>query len=69
MSAAEHDLLERITANPGIFGGKPIIRGMRISVELVLSLLASGATPTRSSRTTPTSSGRTSRPAWSTPAR
>jgi len=43
MSAAEHDRLERITANPGIFGGKPIIRGMRISVELVLSLLANGA--------------------------
>jgi len=37
-------LLERITANPDIFGGKPIIRGMRISVELVLSLLAQGET-------------------------
>ena len=35
-------LLERITANPQIFGGKPIIRGMRISVELILSLLAQG---------------------------
>lgn len=35
-------LLERITANPGIFGGKPIVRGMRISVELILSLLAQG---------------------------
>ena len=34
------DLLKRIPANPAIFGGKPIIRGMRISVELVLSLLA-----------------------------
>jgi len=39
---SEEDLLQRITANPGIFGGKPIIRGMRISVELVLSLLAQG---------------------------
>jgi len=37
----EH-LLERITSNAEIFGGKPIIRGMRISVELVLSLLAQG---------------------------
>ena len=36
------ELLSRITANPEIFGGKPIIRGMRISVELVLSLLAQG---------------------------
>jgi uncharacterized protein (DUF433 family) len=35
-------LLRRITANPAIFGGKPIIRGMRISVELVLNLLAQG---------------------------
>jgi uncharacterized protein (DUF433 family) len=34
--------LERITADPAIFGGKPIIRGMRISVESVLSLLAQG---------------------------
>jgi uncharacterized protein (DUF433 family) len=34
--------LNRITADPAIFGGKPIIRGMRISVELVLSLLAQG---------------------------
>lgn len=39
------DLLRRITVNPGIFGGKPIIRGMRISVELILSLLAQGETP------------------------
>ncbi len=29
----EETLLKRITANPEIFGGKPIIRGMRISVE------------------------------------
>ncbi len=39
---AEQELLKRITADPKIFGGKPIIRGMRISVELVLSLLAQG---------------------------
>jgi uncharacterized protein (DUF433 family) len=38
----QHELLERITANREIFGGKPIIRGMRISVELILSLLAQG---------------------------
>ncbi len=34
--------LDRITANPAIFGGKPIVRDMRISVELILSLLAQG---------------------------
>ena len=38
------DLLARITVDPEIFGGKPIIRGMRISVELILSLLAQGET-------------------------
>jgi uncharacterized protein (DUF433 family) len=38
----EEHLLHRITANPTIFGGKPIIRGMRIPVELILSLLAQG---------------------------
>ena len=42
---AESKILERITANPQIFGGKPIVRGMRISVELILSLLAAGETP------------------------
>ena len=36
------DLLQRVTYDPAIFGGKPIIRGLRISVELVLSLLAQG---------------------------
>ena len=40
----EQQLLGRITSNPEIFGGKPIVRGMRISVELVLSLLAQGET-------------------------
>ena len=38
----DEKLMSRITANPKIFGGKPIIRGMRISVELILSLLAQG---------------------------
>ncbi len=35
--------MSRITVNPKILGGKPIIKGTRISVELVLNLLASGA--------------------------
>ena len=38
------DFLRRISANPGVLGGKPVIRGTRISVEFVLELLASGAT-------------------------
>ena len=39
------ELLQRITSRPDVFGGKPIIRDLRVSVELVLSLLAQGVTP------------------------
>lgn len=35
-------LLDRITVNPAIFGGKPIIRGHRLAVEHVLGMLAAG---------------------------
>jgi uncharacterized protein (DUF433 family) len=38
----ETDLLSRITVNPRIFGGKPIIRGRRLAVEHVLGMLAAG---------------------------
>jgi len=38
----EKDLLERITVNIDIFGGKPIIRGHRLAVEHVLGMLAAG---------------------------
>lgn len=38
----EDELLERITIDPLIFGGKPIIRGMRIAVEHLLGMLAAG---------------------------
>lgn len=33
------DLLRRITVNPAVFQGKPTVRGMRIKVETILSLL------------------------------
>jgi uncharacterized protein (DUF433 family) len=36
-------MLDRITSDPAILGGKPIIRGTRISVELILEWIASGA--------------------------
>ena len=39
------ELLSRITARPDVFGGKPIVRDMRISVELILSLLSQGVAP------------------------
>ncbi len=35
---------DRIETNPATLGGKPVIRGTRISVELVLRKLADGAT-------------------------
>ena len=40
---ANQELLKRITTRPDVFDGKPIIRDMRISVELILSLLSQGA--------------------------
>jgi uncharacterized protein (DUF433 family) len=40
----EQNLLKRITVNPKIFSGKPLIRGRRLSVEHVLSMLAAGDT-------------------------
>ena len=41
----EDEVLKRITVHPAIFGGKPIIRGLRIAVEHVLGMLAAGDTP------------------------
>lgn len=38
----EKQLLDRITVDPRIFGGKPIIRGRRLAVEHVLSMLSAG---------------------------
>jgi len=40
----EQTLLTRITLNPSIFNGKPIIRGRRLAVEQVLGMLAAGDT-------------------------
>jgi uncharacterized protein (DUF433 family) len=36
------NLLERITHDPQVMGGKPCIRGMRVTVGMILGLLASG---------------------------
>ncbi len=41
---SEHSWREWIVSDPQILGGKPSIRGTRISVQFVLELLASGAT-------------------------
>lgn len=38
-------MLDRITFDRDVLAGKPVIRGLRISVEMLLELLARGATP------------------------
>jgi len=41
----QQNLLARITVDPRIFGGKPVVRGRRLAVEHVLGMLAAGDTP------------------------
>ncbi len=36
--------LNRITRNPEVMGGKPCIRGMRVTVGTIVGLIASGHT-------------------------
>ena len=40
----EDELLNRITVRSEVFGGKPIVRDMRIAVEHILGMLAAGDT-------------------------
>ncbi len=40
----DQQLLERITMNPKVMVGKPVIKGTRLTVEYILNLLAHGAT-------------------------
>lgn len=42
----DDQLLERITINPKIMVGKPVIKDTRLTVEYILNLLAHGATQT-----------------------
>lgn len=41
---SDRELLERITLDPKVMTGKPVIRGTRLTVEYILNLLAHGAT-------------------------
>ena len=47
VGSQEEELLRRITVDPKIFGGKPIIRGRRLAVEHILGMLAAGDVPER----------------------
>ena len=40
----DEQLMERITLDPRVMVGKPVIRGTRLTVEYILNLLAHGAT-------------------------
>lgn len=40
----DQQLLERITLNPKVMAGKPVIKGTRLTVEYIINLLAHGAT-------------------------
>lgn len=40
----DQQLLKRISLNPKVMVGKPVIRGTRLTVEYILNLLAHGAT-------------------------
>jgi uncharacterized protein (DUF433 family) len=40
----DQQLLDRITLNPKVMVGKPVIRGTRLTVEYILNLLAHGGT-------------------------
>jgi uncharacterized protein (DUF433 family) len=41
---SDYELLDRITVNPQIMLGKPVIKGTRLTVEYILNLLAHGST-------------------------
>ena len=62
----EDQLLQRITVDPKIFGGKPIIRGHRLAVEHVLGMLAAGDRPETILEVIPGSNQKISRLASST---
>ena len=64
---ADNELLSRITVRADVFGGKPIIRDMRIAVEHILAMLAAGDTLETILQEYPVLVNlRTSWPAWTT---
>ena len=45
MDIRQQELLKRITLIPGLMGGKPTIRGLRMPVSDILEMLSNGMTP------------------------
>ena len=45
MAAMVHEMTERITHDAAVMGGRPCIRGMRVTVGAIVGLLATGQTP------------------------
>jgi uncharacterized protein (DUF433 family) len=41
---SDQQLLKRITCNPKVMVGKPVVKGTRLTVEYILNLLAQGST-------------------------
>ena len=39
----DNNLIDRITLNPKIMAGKPVIRGTRLTVDFILNLMAHGS--------------------------
>ena len=60
---------DRITVNPRVLVGKPVIKGTRIAVELIVDLLARRWTVDLILREYDHLTARTFRPAWPTPVR
>jgi uncharacterized protein (DUF433 family) len=48
-----NDPARRIASHPGVLAGKPVIAGTRLSVELILDLLAGGWSEAQVRRTIP----------------
>lgn len=44
MNENDKELLERITQDPDVMVGKPVIKGTRLTVQHILNLLADGVT-------------------------
>ena len=40
----DEQLLDRVTCDPNVMVGKPVIKGTRLTVEFILNLLAHGST-------------------------